>query len=273
MDFRKYIRFIRIEHSIFSLPFAYVGVALAGAFSLRVLLLVAIAATAARTSGFAMNRLMDLPMDRLNPRYAKRELVSGSMSIGEARGILLSATAAFLASAYLLNTAAFLISPIMVLAFYLYNRTKKLIAVSHIFLGFAIGFVVIAGYVAGSGALPVAPAPYLFMIFYAFWMAGFDVIYQNQDMKFDLGMGIRSIPVLTKGKITPFLLLFYTIASVAIFIAASGALELASAAAVSLLMFASIPFVGRIGVDDIFKYFNAPVPLVVLLFLVLRILL
>lgn len=273
MGIKEYIHFIRIEHSVFSLPFAYVGVVLAGVFSLRVLLLVAIAATAARTCGFAMNRLMDLPMDRLNPRYVKRELVSGAMSTRDAKVILLAAIFIFLASAYLLNITAFLISPIMILAFYLYNRTKKLIAVSHIFLGFAIGFVVIAGYVAGRGALPITAAPYMIMVFYAFWMAGFDVIYQNQDMEFDSRMGIRSIPVLTKGKIIPFLLLFYTMASISIFLAATGALELVSAVAATALIFASIPFVGRMNTDDIFKYFNAPIPLVILLFFVLQILL
>lgn len=200
-DLKEFLKFIRIEHSLFDLPFAYIGVLLAGVFSIRVLILVGIAGVAARTSGMIINRLIDLPLDRKNPRTFDRALVTGKITLNEAKIALVISTSTFIIVAFSINLLAGLLSPLVILFFYLYPLTKKVPVISHYVLGFSIGLIVLAGYVAAKDAFPKSITPYLLMLFVSLWISAFDILYQNSDYHFDMSMGMKTIPVLTKGRV------------------------------------------------------------------------
>ncbi len=263
---KKFLDFIRIEHTIFDLPFAYAGVLLSGTITLKIIILVTIAGITARVSGFTMNRILDLPFDRLNPRTRKRALVTGEISIEQAYMILLISSLIFVISAFLLNFLAGILSPLILLLFYLYPKTKKIPVVSHIFLGLSIALIVLAGYVASKASIPYDLNLYLIMIFVAFWIAGFDIIYQFQDYDFDKKMGIKSIPVLLNGRIIFPTFLFYTISLIPLFIfSLKSLIFLILTSIIAFLLFFRLIYVYKYDVDKLFIIFDSPVPFILMI--------
>ena len=272
-DLKEFLKFIRIEHSTFDLPFAYIGVLLAGVFSVNVLILVGIAGISARTSGMIINRMMDLPLDKVNPRTSDMALVTGKISLREAKIALIASNSIFVIVAFSINMLAGILSPIVILFFYLYPLTKRVPAISHYVLGFSIGLIVLAGYVAAKDAFPRSIAPYLLMIFVSLWISAFDILYQNSDYLFDTSMGMKTIPVLTKGRVdTPAGATFFgALVSIAIFSFSSLLLLImvfvvAVIIAVQMTLWRKNDPAFR---DKVMLKFNFPIPFIILFFLIL----
>ncbi len=270
---KEIIKFIKIEHTIFDLPFAYMGLILAGLFSIRIIVLIGITATLARVSGMTMNRIMDLPLDSKNPRTQQRALVTGKISLREAKIILVLSSLLFVATAFYINVLAGLLSPLILLLFYLYPITKKIKIISHYVLGFSIGSILLAGYIAARDLFPSNVHFYYFMIFISMWIAGFDILYQYQDYQFDKSVGIKSIPVLVDGNLTIPLIINYSIALIFLFLFSSGNLILIVASfLILMIIILEILLWKNYDSDTQFKFFNVPVPFLLLIGLIINLL-
>jgi 4-hydroxybenzoate polyprenyltransferase len=190
-------RMVRLSHSLFALPFVAAAVALVvrGArpegLALR-LVLVTVAVVAARTAAMAMNRLADRAIDARNPRTARRELVTGEVSPGQAWALLAASGAGFVAAALGISPRCGALS-LPVLAVLLgYSYAKRFTWACHLWLGVAQALAPIGVAIAltGDASLPAV----VLGVGVGAWIAGFDVFYALQDLDFDRGAGVRSIP-------------------------------------------------------------------------------
>lgn len=273
MDFKHhlkdFLKFIKIEHTLFDLPFGYAGMILANVITLKIFILITISAIAARIAGMVINRIEDLPLDKINPRTIKRELVMGKISLKEAYAIFIISSLIFELASIMLNTLAGIFAPMILLLFYIYPKTKKIPAISHIFLGFSIGIIVLGGYIGATGMFPSSPYTYYLMTFVSLWIAGFDVIYQNQDREFDENVGIKSIPVLLNGKIIIPTAIFYALSSLfLILFSFQFTVRIIFAIIIVILLFIRLPFIDKLSIDDLFK-FDIPIPFLLLFSLLL----
>ena len=194
---KTYLEFVKIEHTLFALPFAYTGAVLAahGIPSLRLIVLIAIAFTGMRTAAMTLNRIIDREIDALNPRTANRHLPSGKMSLKEAYFLLILALTIYFVSAYLINETAFILSPIPVAIAWIYPYLKRYTCLSHFVLGLTLAFAPIGGWVSVTDSFnPFGSelVPCIMGIAVAFWVAGFDIIYALQDVEFDRNYGLYS---------------------------------------------------------------------------------
>lgn len=187
-------RLVKIEHSVFALPFAYTGLFLAarGWPGFRAFLLVTLAMVAIRSFAMAVNRLLDLPIDRVNPRTQKRELVTGEVSVPAAWVFTALCAAVFVAACAGLNSLCLTLSPLALIWAGLYSATKRFTFFCHVFLGSVLGLAPLAGWLAVRPAFDMTPL--LFALGVTFWVAGFDILYSLQDEEFDREMGLYSIP-------------------------------------------------------------------------------
>jgi len=187
-------RMVKIEHSIFALPFAYIGLFLAahGRPGWRPLLVLTLAMVAVRSFAMGFNRLADLPYDRENPRTKDRPLVTGELTTTETRLFLAATGLIFIAACWALNTACLVLSvPALALCAF-YSYTKRFTILCHFFLGAVLGLAPVAGWLAFDPTLTMSAA--LFFLGVTFWVAGFDILYACQDLDFDLDMALHSIP-------------------------------------------------------------------------------
>ncbi|MBF0481204.1 MAG: UbiA family prenyltransferase [Desulfovibrionaceae bacterium] len=187
-------RLVKIEHSIFALPFAYTGLFLAargwpGAWTFS---LVTLAMVAIRSFAMAVNRLLDLPIDRVNPRTQRRELVTGEVGVLAAWIFTGLCAAVFVAACAGLNPLCLALSPFALVWAGLYSLTKRFTALCHVFLGSVLGLAPLAGWLAVRPSFDMTPL--LFALGVTFWVAGFDILYSLQDEEFDREMGLHSIP-------------------------------------------------------------------------------
>ncbi len=186
---------VKFEHTIFALPFAYLGTFLAagGWPGGRVLLWVTLAMVAARTFAMTMNRILDLDLDARNPRTAARPLPSGRLSLRAAWGVALASAALFFLAAGMLNRLTLLLSPLALAIVTFYSLTKRFTWTTHFWLGLADGVAPMGGWLAVEPNLGRAD-PWLLALAVGFWIAGFDLIYACQDVEFDRAHGVHSIP-------------------------------------------------------------------------------
>jgi 4-hydroxybenzoate polyprenyltransferase len=186
---------VKLSHSLFALPFVAAAVALVapGARLEPVrLLLVAVAVVAARTAAMAMNRLADRRFDARNPRTARRELVTGEVSLASAWALLGASAAAFLAAAWGISPLCGALA-LPVLAILLgYSYAKRFTWACHLWLGVAQALAPIGVAIALTGGAPRASV--VLGLGVGAWIAGFDVFYSLQDREFDRGEGLSSIP-------------------------------------------------------------------------------
>ncbi len=185
---------IKIEHSIFALPFAYTGLTLAadGWPGFRVFFLFSLAMVSMRSFAMTFNRIADLPFDAKNPRTKMRPLVTGSISLSTA-WIFLAATAfIFIASCAGLNTWCLYLSPVALFLGAFYSYTKRFTSLCHFILGTVLGLSPVAGWIAVGEPVPVTG--WLFFFGVTFWVAGFDILYACQDASFDKNQGLYSMP-------------------------------------------------------------------------------
>lgn len=188
-------RMVKIEHSVFALPFAYAGAFLAadGWPGFWKLLLLTLAMVGVRSFAMAVNRIADLPFDSKNPRTAHWPLVTGEISPRQAWGFAAFMAALFVICCAALNWACLALSPIALLLVAFYSYTKCLTWLCHFVLGAVIGLAPLAGWlsVSPSFALP----PLFLALAVLFWIAGFDILYSCQDYDFDRKEGLHSLPV------------------------------------------------------------------------------
>jgi 4-hydroxybenzoate polyprenyltransferase len=194
-----YANFVKVAHTVFSLPFAFVGVAAAARLrpvTLRTVLLVVAAFGAARFAAMGFNRIADRRLDARNPRTAGRELPAGRMSLGEAWVLVVAMSALFVLSAALLNPLCFALSPVALAWITGYSYSKRFTALSHLWLGLGMAISPAGGYLAVTGAWSTPWWQILLLVLVVTcWGAGFDVLYSLQDESFDREHGLRSATV------------------------------------------------------------------------------
>jgi 4-hydroxybenzoate polyprenyltransferase len=189
------LEMIKFEHTLFALPFAFLGAVLAanGLPTWHQILWITVAMVGARSSAMTFNRIIDRYFDAENPRTASRELPSGRLSIGFAWAFLLVSVAVFLIAAYALNWLTFVLSPVALTSILGYSYAKRFTALSHLILGWALAISPTAAWIAVRGTLD-SEVPLLLSLLVLMWTAGFDVMYACQDYEFDKKAGLRSIP-------------------------------------------------------------------------------
>jgi 4-hydroxybenzoate polyprenyltransferase len=195
---REFLELIKFEHTIFALPFAYLGMLLAanGWPTWREFFWITIAMAAARTLAMGTNRLADRWIDARNPRTAKRPLIKGSVAVGTAwSGTVLSGLILALA-AWQLGPLPLRLLPGAYLFLIGYSFTKRFTWTSHFIVGFTDGLAPVGAWAAIRGSLFTAadlPA-WILLAVVTLWIGGFDLIYACQDTQFDRLEGLHSIP-------------------------------------------------------------------------------
>ncbi|HCU69937.1 MAG TPA: 4-hydroxybenzoate octaprenyltransferase [Desulfomicrobium sp.] len=187
-------RMVKIEHSIFALPFAYLGMlwAAGGWPGWRVFIALTVAMVAVRSFAMAVNRLADLSIDAKNPRTLTRPLVTGEIGVAETRVFIAASAAVFVVACWFLNPLCLMLSPAALVWSGLYSFTKRFSALCHFFLGSVLGLAPLAGWLAVSPAVEMAPV--LLALGVTFWVGGFDILYACQDTEFDRSAGLHSLP-------------------------------------------------------------------------------
>jgi len=185
---------IKFEHTIFALPFAYLGMVLAanGLPSLAQFVWITVAMVAARTLAMSLNRLIDRELDARNPRTLNRPLPRGQISPRAVAAISLVAFSVFEFAAWQLNWLCFGLSPLALIFLVGYHYTKRFTWLCHWVLGFTDGIAAAGGWVAVRGTLD--PLALLVWFVVIVWMAGFDLIYACQDVEVDRREGLQSFP-------------------------------------------------------------------------------
>ena len=186
---------IKIEHTLFALPFAFLGAVLAakGLPTPWQLLWIVVAMVGARSAAMAFNRITDRSFDAKNPRTASRALPAGLLSVGFVWAFTLTSAALFLLAAALLNRLTLILSPVALACLLLYSGTKRWTQFSHLVLGACLSMAPTGAWIAVRGTI-ADPAPLLLSLVVLLWTAGFDVLYACQDYDFDRREGLKSIP-------------------------------------------------------------------------------
>jgi 4-hydroxybenzoate polyprenyltransferase len=198
---RIFLDAIKFEHTIFALPFAYLGMVLAsranhGWPGLDKLIWITLAMAGARTLAMTLNRLIDAKVDALNPRTANRALPKKLLRPGEMVIVSVISAAVLAFSAWQLNPLCFALSPVALLFVVGYSYTKRFTWLCHFVLGLTDGIAPIGGWLAINPTISVANLvpPLLLGLAVAAWVGGFDIIYSCQDIEFDRAHGLHSIP-------------------------------------------------------------------------------
>ncbi len=194
----KFASLVKFEHTVFALPFAYVGMLLASRSEgswpdLQLLALITLAMAGARTCAMALNRLIDHAIDARNPRTAVRELPAGVLRRSQVWLLALGSGAVLVGTTFALDPITRVLWPIPVTLFVLYPFTKRFTWACHIVLGCSLGLAPVGAWLAVTGTLSAGVV--LIAMAIALWVAGFDVIYATQDVEFDRSEQLHSIPV------------------------------------------------------------------------------
>lgn len=196
----RYVNFVKLPHTVFALPFAFLGVVYASfqyPVGVRQLVLVLVAFTAVRFAAMGFNRIVDWETDALNPRTRGRELPTGALSMRQAAVSVALASVVFVVAAGLLNRVCLILSVPALLSVLGYSYSKRFTSWSHLWLGGALAVAPIGGYLAVAGRWSTPAWPLLAVAAgVTLWVAGFDIFYALQDEHFDREQGLRSAVVL-----------------------------------------------------------------------------
>src|SRR5436853_3197683 len=186
---------IKIEHTLFALPFAFLGAVLAadGVPTLRQFLWITLAMVGARSCAMAFNRIADREIDARNPRTQSRAIPAGALSVKFVWAFTIISAALFFTAAAMLNRLTLILAPVALFSILLYSYTKRWTFASHLVLGWCLAIAPTGAWVAVRGAID-SPVPLLLSLVVLLWTAGFDVLYACQDYDFDLREGLYSIP-------------------------------------------------------------------------------
>lgn len=192
------LEMIKFEHTIFALPFAYIG-AILGSLEVHAHLptweqigWVTLAMVGARSAAMALNRLIDRHIDAKNPRTKNRAIPQGLVSVQFVWGFVIVSFLLLLIAALNLNRLAVYLTPVAVFILVFYSYTKRFTWACHFFLGIATASGPLGGWIAVTGQIDGIAI--LLFLTVALWIGGFDVIYACQDVEFDQREKIYSIP-------------------------------------------------------------------------------
>lgn len=194
-----YLSLIKFSHTVFALPFAFIGFALAilkdhYSFEPRLLLLMLLCMVFARSAAMGFNRLIDRRFDALNPRTANREIPAGIIQPGNAMIFVLGSSILFVLTTFFINKICFYLSPVALFVILFYSYTKRFTALCHLVLGLGLSLAPIGAYLTVTGSFDLIPV--LFSLLVLTWVSGFDIIYALQDESFDRAQKLHSIPAM-----------------------------------------------------------------------------
>ncbi|MFA5861565.1 MAG: UbiA-like polyprenyltransferase [Candidatus Thermoplasmatota archaeon] len=196
---RTLLEFVKIEHTLFALPFVLAGMVVgmrhaALPFSWGTLTLILVAAVGARTLGMTLNRMVDRAIDARNPRTATRALPAGAMTMTQAGALAGAAALAMVMAAWLLNPLVLLLSPVLAALFFAYPYAKRVTWACHFVLGLAFLCAPAGGYLAVTGSFAGWLPPFLLGLAAMAWVSGFDILYALLDVEFDRQAEVHSMP-------------------------------------------------------------------------------
>ncbi len=191
----KFTSFIKFEHTLFSLPLIFAGAFLAwgGLPEPRLIVLIILAGTGARTAALALNRIIDRKLDGLNPRTRGRELPSGRISLFSALGITAAGLVLYFVSAFFICDLALKLSPVPIIVFIVYPLLKRFTPLCHFGVGLGLALAPLGGWVAVTCSLSGIFPGVMLALFTFFWVSGFDIIYATLDEESDRESGVRSM--------------------------------------------------------------------------------
>jgi 4-hydroxybenzoate polyprenyltransferase len=194
-NLRTTLEMIKIEHTLFALPFAFLGAVLAagGLPGLSKIFWITLAMVGARSTAMSFNRIADREIDARNPRTQTRAIPAGALSVDFVWVFTILSASLFFVAAAMLNRLTLLLSPVALGSILLYSYTKRWTLLSHLVLGWCLSIAPAGAWIAVRGSLD-SPVPWLLSLVVLLWTAGFDVLYACQDEEFDRRAGLHSIP-------------------------------------------------------------------------------
>jgi 4-hydroxybenzoate polyprenyltransferase len=191
---RRFVSLVKLEHTVFALPYAYAGAVLAAGEvpAAQTLAWITVAMVGARSLAMSLNRLIDAGIDARNPRTARRELPAGLLTPVQVAAFAAASLAVFLVAVWQLPAITHLLWPIPVAGFVIYPYLKRFTWLCHPFLGAVDGLAPVGGWIAVTGTLDWQP--FLLGGAVALWIGGFDIIYATMDLEVDEREGLHSIP-------------------------------------------------------------------------------
>ncbi len=191
---RRFLSELKIEHTLFAMPFAYAGALLAvrGIPSFHALAWITVAVLGARTAAMAANRLLDARLDAKNPRTSQRFVASGQLPASAMIGAIVVGLALLTVAAWQLNPLCLALLPVGAVALIVYPLVKRWTWAVHFVLGAVDGLAPLGAWIAVTGKIQLGGV--LLFVAVTLWVAGFDILYALMDRDFDLREGLRSIP-------------------------------------------------------------------------------
>ncbi|KPV55669.1 prenyltransferase [Paenibacillus sp. A3] len=193
-----FLEMIKIEHTLFALPFAFMGALLGSVVTFNHLPSwgqigwILLAMIGARSAAMGLNRVIDKVFDAKNPRTAMRAIPAGLISSKEAIIFIIISFVCLFWAAYHLSPLAMKLLPVAVFFLVFYSYTKRFTWTCHLILGMTVALAPLGGWIAVTGEFSLAAL--VFYVAIVFWLAGFDTIYATQDVEFDREEGLHSIP-------------------------------------------------------------------------------
>jgi 4-hydroxybenzoate polyprenyltransferase len=194
---KKYLSLVTFSHTIFAMPFAFIGFFLAinttsNSFSWLKLGLMVLCMVFARNAAMAFNRYLDRDIDAKNPRTKQRDIPAGRITAKKALLFTTVNCLLFIGATWFINLLCFFLSPIALLIVLGYSITKRFTALCHLVLGLGLSLAPIGAYLVVTGEFALVPV--LFSLAVLCWVSGFDIIYALQDEDFDRAENLHSIP-------------------------------------------------------------------------------
>ena len=195
---KNYLSLIKFSHTIFALPFALIGFFLAitelhNTIPWKLFFLVLLCMVFARSAAMAFNRYIDRDIDKQNPRTISREIPAGIIKANNALLFVILNCGCFWLTTWFINPICFGLAPVALLIILGYSYTKRFTFLCHFVLGLGLSLAPIGAYLAVTGEFALIPILYSGAVL--LWVAGFDIIYALQDVEFDKGLKLHSVPV------------------------------------------------------------------------------
>jgi len=195
--FKKYLSLVKFSHTIFAMPFAFIGFFLAYSVtpsnvSWKLFALVILCMVFARNAAMSFNRVVDRFIDQKNPRTSEREIPKGIISAKSAILFTVLNAILFIVTTWFINRLVFFLSPVALSVILLYSFTKRWTVLCHLILGLGLSLAPIGAYLSVTGRFDLVPILYSLIVL--FWVGGFDIIYSLQDEEFDKTESLKSIP-------------------------------------------------------------------------------
>jgi 4-hydroxybenzoate polyprenyltransferase len=194
---KKYLSLVTFSHTIFAMPFAFIGFFLAvtttnHTFEWQKLLFMVLCMVFARNSAMAFNRYLDRDIDAKNPRTKVRDIPAGRLTAKAALTFTIINCTLFIVTTFFINRLCFYLSPLALLVVLGYSATKRFTALCHLVLGLGLSLAPIGAYLVVTGEFALLPV--FFSLAVLCWVSGFDIIYALQDEDFDRTESLHSIP-------------------------------------------------------------------------------